>query len=473
MRKPEPVKHDENLDYWSGQHFRSWIGPTIPQTAPDYAEKMAHLRRVFQQANLVRECVQNWRDGLLSEPFTWFLKGQDGERTDPETDAVATTAEGDLQRWLDWVAQQAMQADPSSSHFEQADPWNEFVLSLGVLGEGNLRLWQPQSYAEDDDLIHRIHLHAPKTGSVTVDRNDDGFIGKISYTYGTNKKEVQEMDAEGRIVLTDQDSNALTDTEGNALPPIDTGGRWLIQHSRMPSLLTPSIKALQNSINHALTMKLRNNEVAGFREKVFANAEFPEGAERGPGTDLYVYGAPTGDPSNPGYAPVSVFESQPVSTQSLVDSINVDRAMLYREFSQSHLLGDSDAGLSGESRIQQRQAFEVALRGAAGRIESAIANVLNIVLRLLEYEGYEVVVQLNVSTGKLSAAEREEIRKDFAAGLISRPTAMAMLGVKDVDAELALIEADEATQPQPQSNGVLGGGLSNPLASQDGGEDDG
>lgn len=462
--KPSFRSTDENLAYFRGGHFDvGWIGPTIPPTAPDYAEKMAHLRRVFQQANLIRECVSNWRDGLLSEPFNWFLKTADGDRADAETDATASAAEQDLQRWLDWVAQQSVQTDPSTTNFEQADPWNEFVLSLGVLGEGNLRLWQPERYAEADP-IQRIHLHAPKVGSVGVARADDGFIDEISYTYGQNRKEVQRMDPQGRIVLSDGDGNDLAGDDGETLPPLDTGGRWLIQHARMPSLLTPSIKALQNSINHALTMKLRNNEVAGFREKVFANAEFPDdGVERGPGRDLYVYGVPTGDQSNPSYTTPTVFESQPVSTQSLVDSVTADRAMLYREFSQSHLLGDSDAGLSGESRIQQRQAFELALRGAAGRIESAIGNVLNIVLRLLDYQGYEVVVQLQVTTGKLSSEEQKTVIAQYQAGLLSRTTAMAMLGIKDPDAEMALIEAEQSTAPRQQANGLLAGGLSNPI----------
>ncbi|NER83192.1 MAG: hypothetical protein F6K42_27290, partial [Leptolyngbya sp. SIO1D8] len=287
----------ENLKYYHGDTFSFWVGPTVPPSAPDYAEKMRHLERVFQSCNIIKECCHNWRDGLISEPFTWHLKGQDGERNDPESDTTAAEAEQQLQRWLDWVNQQAIHADPESTNFQQSDPWAEFVLSLGVLGEGALRLWQPARYAEAADPIHRIHLHAPKAGSVKIKRNlEDGFVDEICYGYGSQGAETHTLDGDIAKVTIAGLENPLE---------VDSGGRWLIQHVTGLPLLTRSVKKLQNSINHALTMKLRNNEVAGFREKVFANAELPEtDIERGPGHDLYLYGIPTGDHASPGYAPV-------------------------------------------------------------------------------------------------------------------------------------------------------------------------
>ncbi|NER81162.1 MAG: hypothetical protein F6K42_16665 [Leptolyngbya sp. SIO1D8] len=186
----------EHLRYWEGDHFKFWIGPTVPQTAPDYTEKMGHLERVFQSANILKECACNWRDGLISEPFNWYLKGQNGDRVDSESDTTAAEAEQQLQRWMDWVEQQAINADPKSTNFKQSDPWAEFVLSLGVTGEAALRLWQPARYAEASDPIHRIHLHAPKAGSVKIKRNEnDGFIDEIRYTYHSGD-EIQTMDGD-------------------------------------------------------------------------------------------------------------------------------------------------------------------------------------------------------------------------------------------------------------------------------------
>ena len=146
-------------------------------------------------------------------------------------------------------------------------------------------------------------------------------------------------------------------------------------------------------------------------------------------------------------------ESQPVGVETFIDSINTDLQLLYREFRQGHLLADADGGLSGESRIQMRQNFELYLKAWKRPIESAIANILNIVLRLLNYTELEAVVQLNITTGKLSSDERQSVISEYGAGLLSKATALAQLdSVDDVDAELALIkeEAEEAMQSRPE-----------------------
>ncbi|MDX2215505.1 MAG: hypothetical protein SFY66_19735 [Oculatellaceae cyanobacterium bins.114] len=436
---------------------------------PKAAEKMKEIERVFQSANLIAECVSNWKDGLISQDFVWYLKGTDGQRIDTKAggNESAAQAEIQLQRWLDWVEQQAIAADPETTNFKQADPWSEFVLSLGVTGEGNLRLWQPRRYENDPDPIHRIHLHAPKTGSVATERDDDGFVKSIAYTYGDNKKEVQTLNEQGNVVV--QTSGKTSEPEGEALE-LDTAGRWTVQQVRSPSLLTKPIKQKQNAINHALTMKLRNQELSGFRERTFLNAQSPgewvddpkepggqrfepstEPMERGPGYDNYVYGVPTGDAANPGYTNPQVHESQPIPVTTFKEGIEVDRVLMYLEFKQGHLLSQGDGGLSGESRIQMRQGFELYLRGFKRRIESAIANILNIVLKILEYEGFEVVVELQITTGKLSSEERQIIISEHQAGLLSTPTAIARLGTADPDAEMALIEEEQQRQMQRRS----------------------
>ncbi|MGG6295284.1 hypothetical protein ACQ4M4_12915 [Leptolyngbya sp. AN02str] len=428
----------ENIEWYKGfDLFKlAWVGPKFDSRDPEYERKMAELKRVFQGHNVLAELVDNWKDGLVSEPFTWYLKDSNGQRVE------AAEAEIALQRWLDWVNQQALELDPCTTNFEQTDIWSEFVLSLGVTGEACLRLWQPERFADDPDPIHQIHLHAPKTGTVQVERGDDGFVDEMSYAYGQGTQEKHTRNDRGEMVIT-------TSTNEEPLV-IDTGGRWLIQRVQGRSLLTPSAKQKQGSICHALTMKLRNQEIGGFKERTLLNAEFPEdeegnpvAVERGPGIDQYLYGIPTGDPTSPGYAMPQIHESQPVSVQTFIDSIQIDRTLLYLEFKQGHLLSSGDGGLSGESRIQMRQGFELFLRGYKRPVESAIANILNIVLRILGYTELEAVVQLNITTGKLSAEERSQIIEEYQSGLLSKATAIATLGtVKDVDAELSLIEED-------------------------------
>ncbi|MEM9448682.1 MAG: hypothetical protein AAGA75_09115 [Cyanobacteria bacterium P01_E01_bin.6] len=431
----------ENLQYYFGDHWPFWVGPIVPQSVSGAAEKMAALKRVFQSANIIGECVDNWKDGLISQDFTWYLKGETGDRLDTEGNTTAAAAEIELQRWIDFAEQMTIQGDPTLSQFKCSDPWSEFVLSLGVTGKAAFRLWQPEKFANDDDPIKRIHLHVPKAPSVSVERDDDGFLEEIRYSY-TGDQEVHRQDEQGRMVVTVGDEE---------MPPIDTGDRWLIQCMECESLLTPQVKALQNAINHSLTMKLRNNELSGFREKVFLNAEFPDAdMERGPGRDVYLYGILQGDRNSPTYANPSVVESQPVPITTFRESIELDRVLMYLHFRQGHLLSNDGNNISGESRIQMRAGFELYLKGWKRRVESAISNVLNIVLKLLGHEGFEVVVELRISTGKLSNEERQSVIGEFNAGLLSRSTAIATLGtVADTDAEIALIEEERSEQSAP------------------------
>lgn len=437
----------ENIAFYNGDDlFKvAWIGPTVPPASENADRKLAELKRVFQAHNVLRELTDNWRNGLVSQPFQWFLKDKSGERV------KASEAEIALQRWIDHVEQQATYQDPCTTDFQLNDPWAEFVTQIGVAGEGNLRLWQPSKFANYDDQIQRIHLHVPRTGTVCVERDNDGFIESVKYNYGEHL-ETQTMGDSGAVEVT---------VSGQEDPlVIETAGRWLIQQIRMPSLFTDSAKRKQGSICHALTMKLRNQELGGFKERTFLNAEFPVDDDgepieitRGPGIDQYAYGIPEGDSNSPSYTNPSMIESQPVGVDTFIDSINTDLQLLYREFRQGHLLADGDGGLSGESRIQMRQNFELYLRACKRPIESAIANVLNIVLRLLGYTELEAVVQLNITTGKLSSEERQAVIGEYQAGLLSKATALAQLdSVGDVDAELALIkeEAEEAMRSRPE-----------------------
>ena len=440
-------KAKENIAYYNGDDLFAvgWIGPTVPHDSENADRKLAELKRVFQAHNVLRELTDNWRNGLVSQPFQWFLKDQSGERVE------ASDAETILQRWIDHVEQQSLYMDPCKTDFQLSDPWLEFVTQLGVTGEASLRLWQPSKFAEADDPIQRIHLHAPRTGTVVVERDNDGFIDAIKYNYGT-ELETQTMEPSGSVSV---------DVSSREEPlVIDTNGRWLIQQVRVPSLFTDSAKRKQGSICHALTMKLRNQELGGFKERTFLNAEFPVDEDgqpieitRGPGIDQYAYGIPEGDTNAPKYTNPTMVESDPVPVETFIDSIQIDRQLLYLEFRQGHLLADADGGLSGESRIQMRQNFELYLRSWKRPIESAISNILNIVLRLLGYTELEAVVQLNITTGKLSSEERQAVISEYQAGLLSKATALAQLdSVDDVDAELALIkeEAEEAMASRPE-----------------------
>lgn len=425
---------------------------------------MREVERVFQSINLIRECCDRHVAALIGKFPLWYLKGEDGERVDTAGNDRAAQAEIQLQRWLD-----AVLARSDAGVTDQSDPFVQSVTNLAVCGYGALRLWQPKRFEDSDDPIERIHLHAPAVGSVEEERGEDGFLDKLTYRYGNAQSEVLELDGSTLVI---------TGTEIDGELRIDTGGRWAIAQMRCPSLLTPQIKQNQNALNHAATMLMRNQEQGGFLQRIFLNAQMPgewvedatapggqrfvpsaEGLRTGPGEDSFIYGLP--QPNAAGgetYSTPTVSYRDPVGVSTFLESVAAFRSWIYHQFGQGHLLADGDGSLSGVSRIQLRQDFEVALTRQKRVIEAAIAQILNVVLRLLDYPDLEVVVQLRISTGKLSPEERAAVLLELERGLLSKSTAMSLLGsVDDVDAELELIraelEAELAVRPAPIDNG--------------------
>lgn len=435
-----------NWRYYTGDHFASWIGPRINPNEPRAGELMREVERIFQSVNFIAECCDRHTDAQLGNFPRWFLKTEDGDRADTETDATAAEAEAELQRWIDAVVERAASQG-------QLDPFYDAALKMNVTGKAGLRLWRPARFVDADDPIDQIHLHSCPLDSLKPEHDEEGFIKSITYKYGNNKKQVQTLDGDQLRI------------EGNDIDPenntLDTGGRWAIALLRSPSLLTPQIKRNQDAVNHQLTMMMRNGEQAGFLERIFLNAQMPgaweddpnnpgqqrfvpAGLSSGPGLDTFISGVEYGDPSNPSYTTPSVFVREPVNPKSFTEQIQTYRTFIYHQFGQGHLLEGGDGALAGISRIQLRQDFERKLLREKRTLEGAIANIFAIVLRLLGYSQYLPVVSLSVTTGKLTPEEQGAIIGRYDKGLLSKSTAMALLGdVEDTDAELALITEEE------------------------------
>lgn len=453
----EAKEASENLGYYNGDHWKTWIGPRIPDGEQGAAELMAEVERVFQSLNLIKECCDRHVNSLIGDFPHWYLKDSKGDRVD------ASEAEVQLQRWIDATLERS-----DSGVTSEGDPFWRAVLDLTVTGEGALRLWQPRRFENEEDAIDRIYLHAPKNGSVIEERDlDDDFRESLTYNYGQKQAEKEYFDESGNLVIETGEGESIT---------LDTGGRWTISLLRSPALLSPQIKKNQDAINHALTMMMRNQEQGGFLERIFLNAQLPgewvedskapggqrfepnaAGLETGPGQDTFLYGIPTGDPANPTYTNPSVFVREPANPQTFLQAIAAYREFVYHAFGQGHMIASSDGAISGVSRIQLRADFELMLKRQKRVIQAAIANIFNVVLRLLGYTELTAVVELRISTGKLSPEERQQVVAEFQAGLLSKTTAIAMLGsVEDVDAELALIAEErkgEMASPKVKGDG--------------------
>lgn len=443
-----------NIELYLGENlFDDWIGPYAKGSEQDALEMNEEIKRVFQAHNAIADVIDNVVNGLVAEPFVISLRAADGETVDTAEGSEGAEAHRTLTRWLNFMCEVATQKDPCTSVFQKSDCFAEFITELLVTGHSALRLFEPMRYANNADPVKRIHMHVPRPDSLSIEYDDDsGFIKKIEYAYGEGKREKHEW-VDGAYVVTVNDE------------PVDIASdRWRIFAMNAACMIDDATRARNTAMCHDLTMLLRNQQVSGFKEKTILNAEPPKAGEtvqRGPGTVSYEFGLPQGAQGEEKYTNPSIYESQPFPVENYVESISLHQRLLYLSKSQGHLL-ETNADVSGESRIQQRQNFHVALTGLKTPVEGAIAHVLNIVLEELGYDSYEAVVDLAITTGKMSADEKRIILEEVAAGTLSKQTAIGLLNeVSDVDAELELLtgEREEAQEMiEPEFENIRSGG---------------
>lgn len=449
----------ENLDFYRGDTIKYWPGPTMPMDDPNRGKVLAEIAKVFQSSNRIAECIDRHITALVGKRPIFQITTLDGE--DAAGIAAADEASEALERWVNWIYELV-----SGQVIQASNPFVEATKNMAIAGVGFLRIWSPEKWRKSPNPIRRICLHAPYPGSVTINRDGDGLIESIEYTYTQDEKqfkEVQAIDPESGLTVF-----STLDIAGEELPDqafeLDLGGRYSIYEMRSPPMITASTKRAQCAINFALTMMPRNVELSGFRERLILGAQPPgswDAAGRftpdtspekiGPGQTTYVQGSPLHDEQGllRGYTNPSVYTSEPVNPQSLIDTAMAFVATIYHEMRQSHILG-SDLELSGVSREQARSDHEAALREHADIVSGAIAGIYGSALMMIgqasveRYKNLDIAVELQVSASQPTATEMDEILKFQQAGLLSRATAMRKSGlVENVEAEEQQIKREK------------------------------
>lgn len=452
-----------NFDYYHGDTWQSWIGPKIAITTPQHAEVMAEVQRVFQTANKIQEVVDRHRRALVGKQPLWYFTNPDGQR------AEATEADAVLQKLVDrWS--------------RRKNPLVQAVTSMLVEGKGYLRLWSPPQLARAKNIQDRLFVHAPQPASVEIKRDNDGFIEYILYRYVDKNMspltEKQYLNEQGFTVFETLQGGAVNQDETIVL---DLGGGYSIVELEREPLITDSVKRAQNGINYALTMLLRNLSYSGFLRELILNGQppgewvedrnsasgqkfipSPEGFESGPGVTNFVMGAPTYDSAGniTGYTSPQVNVRQPIDPKIFLETVQTESKIIYEAVGQGHILA-TDAQLSGVSRVQLRQDFLTALGEDAQIISGALAEIYKSALLMLGQgtAGLDLVVKCQFAVSQATPEEMQEIRENYSAGLLSRATAMGLLGVDNPDAEAELIEEERSSQMAPVPTFDYPGGL--------------
>ena len=459
----------ENFNFYFGRTWQYWIGI---KPHPKDLEANHRLKRAFQQANKVRECVQRLKRTLIGYKPSWNIEDNQGRVLQGNTvDAFNNL----ISRWLDLQYRRV-----TSRETRYMNPLHKATRDMVVCGEGYLRLWQPQRYANSNDPIYRVALHSPDFDAIEYKYDEDGLLEQIEYRYESETAfftETQRVNYDTGLTeftYTNEKGDSVFNEDGSPIDfAVDLACNYSIQKISGQYMITESVKRLQNQLNYILTLMSRNLEYAGFRERVMLNAQPPgewdtnsigqqefkplNSLNMGPGNINYLQGYPTFDSEGniTGYSNPSAVYSEPIDSSNFIETVSFIIRLIYEECGQGHILGN-DQQISGISRQQMRVDFQSALLDYKNNVEQGIAATLEVAAMLMGVgfpTDVNVVVNLNLNEADPAADRLNGIIQAFNAGLYSRQTAMHKIGIKDPRAEISLIdkelEADLASNEDP------------------------
>jgi len=317
----------------------------------------------------------------------------------------------------------------------------------------------------DQAMVGLNNLTMTEYGIYLIDADDPdttqiegtGHVGEIVFVDEANKTHI-------RIIETDYDPEQEFDEI-----MIDMGGKLTMFEIQIPRLVSDSVRQLQKQVNMILTMMGRNVVQAGFLERILLNAQLPgvteldevtgeetfipDDFEIGPGATAFVQGVTYEDnDGNERIANASVVYRNPVDTKTFIESREEVYRALLEEVKQAHVLTVSEANLSAKSRMESRFDYEASLEDTQHQVEQALAWVLETVLKMVAifsgtpnvFDSLKVTIETELNLGRPGPEEVDMIVKQVEAQLKSRRVAMSDLGARDVDAEEAQIQKEQA-----------------------------
>jgi hypothetical protein len=491
-----------NRAYRDGDHWQRGAGWVGPQPDKNDTTTWGNIRKVFVSRQVIGELVSRHVDAVLGDKPQWTVQVErpldDDEKPTTEEQALIDEAKGILDAY--WERRGAVSAE----HDEKITPYDAVTHALKnalYFRRGVLRLFIPARFLDEQGRIPQTELAAaldvvylqslePHEGTVALDRRTMEEAG--IYIYKDDNRERAEVVYIAEAASTEQDQpqptgltvfRVITSGDDEAeIAALDLGGRLTIYEVNVPLLITEQVRSLQAQLNMNLTMMGRNTVMAGFLERIILNGQLPFHVETdketgqlvrvedelkvGPGTTNVIAGVEyTDSAGNRHLANPNVIYRDPVTPDTFIKSEAALYVALLSEAKQTHALINGDAAASGESRIQARADFYNSVLPSARETETALTWLLETVLKLAavisgqpdRYDALTVAVQARINTGPLTADERRIIVEMVEKSILSLKTALGMLGISDVEAELEQIAQEQEEKSQRESATLAAG----------------
>lgn len=307
-----------------------------------------------------------------------------------------------------------------------------------------------------------VYVHTP------LDDTDDKAKGK-------DYAEITYPDGDGKeFTIMEIRTKGGGDDDESQVYRFPWKGRLPIYEMSRKQLITPSALSQQRKLNLSETMEGRNIVTAGSPERWIFNASPPgswEDDPANPGQKRFVPSALNiggGVTNLLGGILIEEQDKDGVTRKTITDphierldpaSVDIfesvsDRAAasILSEMKQRHVLMTGDGNASAVSRVQARADYLNSLLLTKTEIDAMIRWLLETAIVIASgfaglgdrYADLRIFASAKLDTGPLTPDEQRVIVERYKAGTLSKESTMHLLGVEDVDAEIARIEAEEA-----------------------------
>lgn len=420
-------------------------------------------------------------------------------------DPVENQTRGDMQVPTETINPKIKEAETLLSEIwnraKLGDALKASITERMVTGRGVLRLYLSKKFFDKQenikdlvDVIKYIKVECPSNEKAVV--LDDGG-DKLSIVELTNKKdkvkqlEISFVDENDKTFVATIDSSSTISTENlveeddeddvqgvldkvRALAelssPMNLQGEITVDEIEGKPFITDTMLQNNRALNLDLSLGVGILVESGYAEMVMTNVsmatrsapdpedpsktiQVPVGLKRGPGVVNNLIGEQSvtseGDVK---FEQPDVYFKEPSPLKTFIDGENLFYRQILAEAKQEHVLITGDAKASGESRIQARQDFVKKSQRYKPSLDVHISWLLNTIMNIAAsaigkdgyFEELGVLADSKIYAGELSADEQNVLISRYEKGLISRETAITLLGSEEPLLEISKIKVDEA-----------------------------
>lgn len=482
-------------DYWSqadinslfveGDHWQEgdgWIGPMPDIVAPNRDVTVDLIRKTFTSRNVIKEINGRHVDGLLGREPEW---GFTVKRAMKKDEVLGESEESDIDEieaaFTDWWNQREILKHIVKSA-EQVLWGKRSVLRLmvpsGFLTSVRSKGRQTTGIPKAPDLLTALmyiwpDVPLPKDAVVYVDPDTKEYVG-ILITKDAEDNDVIEISYVQPSNSADPNAVRLTvmartsKTESTSVT-IDLGKKITMYQMDRDPLITEQVQEQQRALNLAISMMPRAIVTSGFLERVIlggqAPGEWKEDSKThekyfvpgnyvtGAGTTNFISGQEVTDEEGKVTVTTPRIEwKEPSDPQGPVKAARFHYQNILEEVDQEHILISGDAMASGKAREMARQGYVLSLKRSQKPVESLGRWILETALAMAETfmgspgkysKSYRAYFNCRIDTGPVSSDERISYAELVDRGMISMETAMHLVNIDDVDAEIARIQLQE------------------------------